>query len=253
MHENSPYNKQAISVDCVVFGFDGTSLKVLLVRRKHAMLNSSSVGDYKLPGSLVANNEDLNSAIQRVIKKHIGIRDIYMRQMSVFSDPKRIQGIELNWLNEYYEADVSRVLTVTYCSLIKLNSKILEQKMLDFTMRKRIMWMDINSAKGLALDHNDILMKALDYLAELFQREPVVFELLPKYFTIRELRVLCEAAFGIEFDSRNFRKKILLSGYIVSTQNKEVGVSHKPAIYYKFDKKMYERESKKRFKLNFGI
>lgn len=50
-----------ISVDCVVFGFDGTALKVLLVRRKYAM-DDISADDLKLPGEMIRENETLDAA-----------------------------------------------------------------------------------------------------------------------------------------------------------------------------------------------
>ena len=245
MQTNYQYDKQAISLDCVVFGFDGQSLKVLLVRCKHFSSEGSSIGNYKLPGSLIANNEDLDSAVARVMEKRIGMRNIYMRQMDVFSDPKRIQGEDLRLVNKHYNADLTRIITVTYISLVKLNNQ-----MVSFALKNGAEWIDIDSVKRLALDHNNILIKALNHIARQLQQEPIAFELLPKKFTIRALRTLCEAIIGFELDSRNFRKKVLSSGYVIPTEEKEVDVSHKPALYYKFDNKLYEQEIKRRFKLS---
>lgn len=245
MQTNYQYDKQAISVDCVVFGFDGASLKVLLVRCKHFSSKGASIGNQKLPGSLIASNEELDSAVVRVMEERIGMRNIYMRQMAVFSNPNRIEGEYLELVNQHYNVDVSRIITVTYISLVKLNNQ-----MISFAQKNGAEWVDVDSVKRLALDHNDILIKALNHIAIQIQQEPIAFELLPKKFTLRALRILCEAIMGFEFDSRNFRKKVLSSGYIVPTEEKEVGVSHKPALYYMFDKKLHERNSKKRFKLN---
>lgn len=244
MQIDRKYDKQTISLDCVVFGYDGTSLKVLLVRRKHSSSNGSSIGNYKLPGSLIANNEDLDSTVIRIMKKRIGMRNICMRQMEIFSNPTRIEGENLKFVNQYYNVDVSRIITVAYISLIKLNSQ-----MVAFALKGGAEWVDVNSVKRLALDHNEILIKALDYIATQLQQEPIAFDLLPKKFTIRALKTLCEAIMGFEFDRRNFRKKVLSLGHIVPTEEKEVGVSHKPAVYYTFDKRIYGRETKSRFKL----
>lgn len=245
MQKNLQFDNQAISLDCVVFGFDGSSLKVLLVSCKHFAPENSSVGSYKLPGSLIACDEDLDSAVARVMEERVGLRSINMSQMGIFSDSKRIQGEDLERLNQHYNVNVSRVLTSVHMSIVKLNSQ-----MISFAAKSGAEWVDLNSVKRLALDHNDILIKALDHLSTKFQQEPIAFDLLPKKFTIKALRTLCEAILGFEFDIRNFRKKILSSGYIYPTNEKEVGVSHKPAMYYTFDKQRYEREMKKRFKLD---
>ena len=42
----------AISVDCAVFGFDGQSLKVLLIRRRYVS-EGVNPDDLKLPGSMI--------------------------------------------------------------------------------------------------------------------------------------------------------------------------------------------------------
>ena len=47
-----------ISVDCVVFGFDGTELHVLLIDREDEMRNVASA--YALPGNLIYDQENLN-------------------------------------------------------------------------------------------------------------------------------------------------------------------------------------------------
>ena len=70
-----------ISVDCVVFGFDGTALKVLLVRRKYAM-DDISADDLKLPGEMIRENETLDAAATRVLKEYTGLDSIYLKQNS---------------------------------------------------------------------------------------------------------------------------------------------------------------------------
>lgn len=237
------YEKQAISVDCVIFGFDGSNLKVLLTKRKDSMGSSVTVGDYKLPGSLISNNENIDDAVKRVLNKYLGKSDIFMRQFEVFSTPNRISPIELDWLNKYYNSDIKRVLTVAYYSLVKLAP--------NNSTHSEGVWQEVDDVKCLALDHNTILTNALSLITSQIQREPIAFELLSKEFTIKELRVLYEAIIGVELDSRNFRKKMLNSGYIVITNKKEKGVNHKPAMYYRFNKRKYMLEINQRNKINF--
>lgn len=241
----TPQINNSISVDCVVFGFDGTALNVLLVRRNLA----GELGegqDYKLPGSMIFEEEDLSQSAYRILEQMTGLQDIYLRQLHVFSDPKRVHGGELEWLNKFYEIKTSRVVTVAYYSLVKLNSKIVAH-----TKQKFAKWIDVQSIRQLGLDHKRIVMKALETLSHELVQSPIAFELLPKKFTLRELQNLYEAVLGIEIDNRNFRKKIMASGYITATDEKQSGVAHKPAQYYIFNKAKYEREQKAKFRLNF--
>jgi len=77
--ESSELLNPNVSVDCVVFGFDGDKLKVLLIERniieQHGLYN-----DKKLPGSIIFNNEDLDEAATRVLHELTGIKSIYLSQ-----------------------------------------------------------------------------------------------------------------------------------------------------------------------------
>lgn len=241
----SPTINSSISVDCVVFGFDGSDIKVLLIRR-NPLGEFSQEEDYKLPGSMIYEEEEISQAAYRVLEEMTGIRNIYLKQLQVFSNPARVQGGELEWLNKFYGINTSRVITVAYFSIVKLGSTLIQH-----TKSKRAKWVDVQSIRQLGLDHKAIVMKALETLSHEIVQSPIAFELLPRKFTIRELQNLYEAVLGIEIDNRNFRKKIVASGYLTPTNEKQAGVAHKPAQYYIFNKAKYEREQKSKFRLNF--
>ncbi len=82
-------------------------------------------------------------------------------------------------------------------------------------------------------------------------QSPVAFELLPRKFTIRQLQTLYGAVLGIEIDNRNFRKKILASGFLCPTAEREQGVAHKPAQYYVFNRAAYKKAVKEKLRLGF--
>lgn len=228
----------SISVDCVIFGFDGTSLKCLLIERADK--------DYKLPGNMIRQNEDIQSAAYRVLEELTGLKEVFLQELSVFSDPNRICGSELDWINNSYQINTTRVVTVAYYALVKLNAQIRVHSKANKTI-----WADIQSINRLAMDHKMILVDALSTLNKNLLNSPIAFELLPKKFTIRQLENLYKAILGVEIDNRNFRKKILDCGYIICTGEREKNVAHKPALYYTFDKNKYKKELKNNFKLNF--
>ena len=121
----SPQTNHSLSVDCVIFGFDGHSLKVLLVEREFVDGRGEKIVDYKLPGNLIFENEDLRTSAYRTLAEYTSTRDIYLRQLHVFSRPDRVSGDELRWLNEYYRVNTTRVVTVAYYSLVKLDSRLI--------------------------------------------------------------------------------------------------------------------------------
>lgn len=227
-----------ISVDCVIFGFDGVDLKVLLIKRR---LNEGVSGkvstDLKLPGDFITDEEDLETAACRVLKELTGLTDIFLKQLSVFGSPGRInKKKDLQWLRETTGLPIERVVTVAFYSLIKISES--QQELVN---KNNAVWLQPGEISELAFDHYDILQRGLKTLRNRLQVEPIGFELLPLNFTIRQLQNLYEKILGEELDNRNFRKKILKAEYLVRTNTKEKDVAHKPAWLYKFDKEIYDR------------
>lgn len=241
----SVQTNQSLSVDCAVFGFDGKSLKVLLVERRDYD-PQAHLDRLKLPGAMIQENETLPRAASRVLAEATGLREIYLQQMEIFSDPDRVTGEELEWINRYHGIRTERVVTVGYYALVKL-----DRRMVAYTADKRAQWVEVESIQRLAMDHKQILSAALSHLCRDIQQSPAAFELLPRKFTVRQLQNLYSAVLGIEIDNRNFRKKILASGFLQPTGEREQGVAHKPALYYLFDKAAYKRAVKAKLRLGF--
>ncbi|WP_296007728.1 NUDIX domain-containing protein [uncultured Alistipes sp.] len=236
---------QSLSVDCAVFGFDGRSLKVLLVERRDYD-PGTHLDRLKLPGAMILENETLPAAASRVLAEATGLREIYLKQMEIFSDPARVAGEELEWINRYHGIRTERVVTVGYYALVKLDGRVVA-----YTAGKGAQWVEVEAIQRLAMDHKQILAAALAHLCREMLQSPVAFELLPRKFTIRELQNLYSAVLGIEIDNRNFRKKILSSGLLAPTGEQEQGVAHKPAQYYMFDRQAYKKALKQKLRLDF--
>ncbi len=236
----------SLSVDCVVFGFNGQSLKVLLVERRYKATEPGRAKEYKLPGSMILEAETLPNAASRVLAQTTGLRNVFLKQTKIFSDPHRVSGDELQWINDYHKISTNRVVTVGYYALVKLDSQIIEH-----TTAQGAHWAQVDDVKHLAMDHKQILVDTLSVLCEQITSSPIAFELLPRKFTIRQLQSLYSAILGVDIDNRNFRKKILGSGYLVPTGEREKGVSHKPAEFYIFNKAAYKKLKSNKFKLGF--
>lgn len=222
-----------VSVDCVVFGFHESKLKVLLIEREK--LQRSNIGGHKLklPGSLISQSEDLDISAERVLKELTGLDKIYLKQFSVFSSPGRLSPPEdLAWLRQTSGLMVDRVVTIAYYSLIKIS---------DATITDKTLWYSVDALPELIFDHNHIIIKALEALRKEIRSEPLCFEMLPKKFTIRQMQTLYEAILGESLDNRNFRKKVKPLEFLISLPEKEREVSHKPAQLFKFDRKIYEK------------
>ncbi|MBL6444821.1 NUDIX hydrolase [Fulvivirga sp. 29W222] len=222
-----------VSVDCVIFGFDGVRLNVLIIEREQGG------GVSALPGDLIRDDETLDDSANRVLYELTGLSDIYLKQLQAFGDPDRIKGLQdVQWLRNVREEPSARVITIAYYSLVNLQN--FSPKAASFA--RDVRWEPVYDFAKLAFDHNKIVDKALEQLRLSLKYDPLIgFELLPKKFTLRQLQKLYEAVLNHSIDKRNFRKKFLSAKLLKPLNEKEQGVPHKPAQYYEFDRKRYMR------------
>jgi 8-oxo-dGTP diphosphatase len=224
-----------ISVDCVVFGFDGNELNVLLINRDPADA-SCRTGKLKLPGDLIIRGEMLAAAAQRILTEFTGLPDIYLKQFGIFDDPQRLNSSgDLAWLRSRSGITIERVVTVAYYSLVKIDRSI----QTDLSIAYNACWYPCASIPALIFDHNRIIESGMDALRRELLTEPLCFELLPEKFSLNQLQRLYEAILGCSLDNRNFRKKIQRLPYIVPLNERQNGVHYKPARLHVFDNEKY--------------
>lgn len=199
----------AVSVDCVIFGYEDKRLKVLLIESDLEEFK----GLWSLLGDLVRPNEDLQDAPYRVLLDRTGLTDVYLEQVHTFGS-----------LNRHPSG---RVVTAAYYSLININHH--QPK----PMENEAHWQAVNDIKNLAFDHKLILDTCLNRLREQIMEHPIVFNLLGEKFSLRQLQDLYEAILGVELDRRNFRKRIMLKNWLVDLNEMEDDVPHRPGKLYK--------------------
>ncbi len=223
-----------VSVDCVVFGFDGEKIKVLLIER-HIEEKQELYNDKKLPGSIIYKDENLDDAANRILYELTGLKDIYLSQFQSFGDPDRIKDPrDVLWLENTMRLKIERIVTVGYMALIKINRKI---KFASESAEAN--WYDLEDIQGikLAFDHAEIIQKAIEHIRYKLSREPYLFfELLPRKFSMSQFRTLYDTVHQVKSDVRNFQKKVNKLPYIIPLEEFEKNVPHRAARLYKFDK-----------------
>ncbi|WP_462251629.1 NUDIX domain-containing protein [Ferruginibacter sp.] len=68
MNELQQYPRPSVTVDCVVFGYDGNAISVLLINRKEAPFKNM----WTLPGGFLFLEETAEESAQRILKKKPG-------------------------------------------------------------------------------------------------------------------------------------------------------------------------------------
>lgn len=234
---SQPLANNHISVDCVVVGFDGEQLKVLLVRRVGEE-QGEVFHDMKLPGSLIYMDEDLDEAAARVLNELTGLKTVRLVQFKAFGSKDRTKNPkDVHWLERAMQSRVERIVTIAYLSLVKID-RALNRGLEDY----QACWVALQDIGDLAFDHNLIIKEALGYIRQYIDVNPsALFDLLPRKFTALQLRTLYELVYGKTVDVRNFHKKIAMMDYVIPLEEHQQGVAHRAARYYRFDKKIYNR------------
>ena len=223
------YPRPALTVDCVVFGYDAEELKVLLIQRDLEPF----AGKWALPGGFVHIDETLDDAARRELHEETGIADLYLEQLYTFGavnrDPRE------------------RVVSVAYYALVEL----FHHRLAAATDARNAAWFAVDDTPPLAFDHEHILAMAHQRLRGKVRYQPIGFELLPEKFTLTQLQRLYETILGVTLDKRNFRKKILGMELLIELDEVEKDVAHRAARLYQFDEAKYRTLTERGF--NFEI
>src|SRR5215475_11158300 len=129
------YPRAALTVDCVVFGFDESELKVLLIQRGLEPFKAK----WALPGGFVRVEETTDEAARRELEEETGLKNVFLEQLYTFGtvdrDPRE------------------RVVSVAHYALVKLS----DHKAMAATDAANAEWFPISKVPKLAFDHSDIL------------------------------------------------------------------------------------------------
>ncbi len=205
--------KQYVAVDCVILGYQDEEIKLLLYPRSFEPYK----GKWSLLGGFVQENESADEAAARILLQTTGLDQIFLEQVSSFSDPKR--------------DPEARVISLAYYALIRIDLHDEE-----CVKENGAYWVSVSKLPNLIFDHREMFEKALVKLQQKAGYSLCGSELLPEMFTLIQLRKLYEAIFQHEFDPGNFRKKILSLGILEKLSLKDVSESRKGAYYYRVKK-----------------
>ena len=221
------YPHPSVTTDCVIFGFDGTRLNVLLIERGIEPFK----GRWAFPGGFMKMDEDAETGAKRELFEETGLKTAYIRQFHAFTAPDRDPR--------------ERVITIAYYALVRIS----DVKAGDDAAKAQ--WFPIDKVPALAFDHDLILRKATNELRRQIHFEPIGFELLPEKFTMTQLQHLYEAILGVKFDRRNFYTKMHNLDLLTQLEETVPLVNKKEAYLYSFNPESYNEMKEKGFRLEF--
>lgn len=208
-----------VAVDCIIFGYDGEHLKLLVIRRAIEPVKDQ----WSLMGGFVGENEDLDGAAQRILLELTGLKDVYLEQFYAYGHPAR--------------DPIERTISIAYFALIDIH-KYSKQ----INAQYHAEWFKLKEIPTLIFDHNEMVAAALAKIRYQAALHPILFELLPKKFTIPQLQTLYEQVYDSPIDNRNFIRKITASGLLIKQPEKDKSTSKRGAFYFKLDRQKHRSQ-----------
>ena len=209
------------AVDCIIFGFSGGELSLLLLKRKF----DPGKGEWSLMGGFVQEGENMDDAAKRVLTELTGLTNVFMEQVGSFGQVNRDPG--------------ERVISTAYYALININEYDRE-----LVEKHNAYWVKINELPTLLFDHQQMVNRARLVMKVQAAMQPISFNLLPEHFTLTQLQTLYEAINGEPIDKRNFRKRVAEMSYIEKTGLIDKVTSRRGAALYTFNEAKYQESLK---------
>ncbi|AZA85215.1 NUDIX hydrolase [Chryseobacterium lactis] len=219
-----------ISADPVVFGFDNNELRILLTKMHYRK-------QWLLPGGYVMKDEDLDDAVVRILKSRAGVSDVFLEEFGIFGKKNRSQLYFEDFDDTLFQKQ--RFISVGYYALY--NSS--EINPIADEISETCEWIYLRELPDidLAMDHKEIIEKALLTLREKISYKPIGYNLLPEKFTFPELQKLYEAILGRKLNRGNFYRKIKTLGILKKLEEQRRGGAHKSPDLYSFDQENYTK------------
>jgi 8-oxo-dGTP diphosphatase len=229
-YDAGQFDRPSLAVDVAILTVVDGGLQVALVERSE----HPDKGRWSLPGGFVRIDESLDRAATRVLAEKAGLTDVYLEQLYTFGDPARDPR--------------TRVISVAYYALVD-QARLASGADSSLTFgRIDVPWegetggpVEARGAQGqdmpLAFDHADILGMAVKRIRGKLDYTPIGFQLLAETFTLRRLQDVHETILGRTLNKDSFRRRMLASGLLEATGERESEVGHRPAELYRFTKR----------------
>lgn len=254
------YDKLSITADIIIFSISNEekdnyrklnkkNFSILLVKRDSFPFKDK----WCLPGGFLRNDEDLDGAAKRILKKETNLENIYLEQLYTFSNPNRDPRM--------------RIVSTAYMSLIDRNiltnklsnnakwfdvtvdeadnkrvNIILENKenIINVTLKKEydekdkshITYKVIKNDK-LAFDHAIVIATGIRRLKNKVKNTDIAFNLVSEYFTLGELQQVYEIILNKKLLDPAFRR--MIANKVIKTDKIRRDGGHRPSVLYKFN------------------
>lgn len=223
------FERPSLAVDVVLLRMRASELEVLLLQRSQHPFR----GCWALPGGFVRIDESLDAAAARVLAEKAGLAqpEPWLEQLKAFGRPDRDPRMRVVTVAYFALVDAGRVEVV---APTRPHSAVWARVRVEDNADEPFHVMGPAGERlELGFDHAAILREAFRVLRDRIDGPVLGFQLLPPQFTLRELQAVHEAVLGRPLNKDSFRRKILASGLVAPTGEREDAVGHRPAERYR--------------------
>ncbi len=257
-YDSSKFEKLSMTTDILVFSVsDEIQENYRKLNKKHFSILLVKRNDYPfkgkwcLPGGFIKIDEDIEDSAKRILANETNLHNIYLEQLYTFGNPNRDPRM--------------RVVSTSYMALIdknKLNEKISESsswfnvnllednEFIDITLNngretiklkiKKVLkekttnryQYEVLKNDRLAFDHPLVIISGISRLKNKLEYTDIVFNMMPKYFTLGELQQVYEVILGKKLLDPAFRR--IIANKVEKTSKIKTGGGHRPSVLFKY-------------------
>ena len=258
-YDPSIYPRFAVATDIIVFGIssidhndyrrlDSKKMSILLIKRDDYPYK----GKWCLPGGFVYIDEDLDEAPKRVLKNETGLTDIYLEQLYTFGAAKRdprMRVVSSSYMalidkdlvddslkNESAWFDITSIKYEKDKITVKLSNG---EETLSFVVGRKISEHTTDRYKFSIIENNDlsfdnplIIVSGIERLKNKLLYTDIVFNMMPKLFTLGDLQKVYELILGKKLLDPAFRR--MIKDKVEETDEYKTGEGHRPSKLFKY-------------------
>ena len=207
-----------------------------------------------LPGGFIGINEDLEDAAKRILKQETNIDDIYLEQLYTYGEPNRDPRMRIISTSYMALIDKNRLINKISSNASWFNVLVLEDKKhinitldngeetIKFIIKKTLKEKttdrykyEIEQNDSLAFDHALVIATGISRLKNKLEYTDIVFNMMPKYFTLGELQQVYEVILGKKILDPAFRR--IIANKVEKTNKMKLGGGHRPSVLFKYKEK----------------
>ena len=259
-YDSSKFKKLSITTDILIFSVSDEetgNYRKLSEKRFSVLLVKRDTYPFKdmwcLPGGFVGYDESLEDAAGRVLKNETNLDNIYIEQLYTYGEPNRDPRMRIvstsymslidknkletklsknaSWFNISLLEDDNNI-HVTLDNEIETINFVIKKVLRDKTTDRYDYVVEKNDK--LAFDHPKTIMSGISRLKNKLEYTDVVFNMMPKYFTLGELQQVYEVILGKKLLAPAFRR--IIAGKVRKTDKMRTGGGHRPSQLFEYHK-----------------